>query len=156
MTLGEVQKRRKGLSCTREEGSGFGLNDCHCKFIDKTRAQAASLLAVTFTDDHSHGTFPARHLSVSVPHLPPWPESCPTWQPRGLSMLSRAWEPCPKGDGKEFPSGNTAPWEFIVGHPTDRHQLCPRDPVSNGSGSPPFPGSKFPGEAIPPLGLPAF
>lgn len=69
-------------------------------------------------------------------------------------MLSEAREPWPKGVGKNLP--------LEVQHPGNSHQDTPQTDTNHALGlcflteveAPPFPGSRFPREMIPALGLP--
>lgn len=154
--FGQSTKETQGSPADRKKDSRFGLVDFHCKFVEKTRAQAVSFPAVACTDPHCHGTFPAQHLtqpSLSLSRISP--QARVTTQVAAMRSvhIKQSVGALAKEGGEEFASGNTAPWEFMLGHPTDTSHalgLC----FLMEAEAPPFPGSKFPRDTIPPLGWP--
>lgn len=68
----KYKRDAKGSPADGKQGSTRGLNDGHCKSVEKARAQAACLPAVARPDGGAHGTFPARRLmqpSVSLSYI---------------------------------------------------------------------------------------
>lgn len=107
VTLGEVQKRHKGLPCRQEEGLQVwvGRVALQVRRKDQSTGRLLPCSRLHWSSLSRHLRRPAPHtaLFVPVPHLPPWLPSRPRGQPRDLSVLSQAWEPWPKRVGKHLP-----------------------------------------------------